>query len=113
MATYVSLTQEQKDQLHALLTQARAFAGTLARDMQDAQVLDDSWDATISAIVTTLDPGEIIPNESGLAGASPITKEEFEQMMNTNIPNLLATYNTAGARQLYAKYAGPGNIIGG
>ena len=113
MATYASLTQDEKNQLHALLAQVRAFAGTLARDMHKAQVLDDSWDATISTIVATLDVGAVIPNESGLAGAAPLTREEFEQMMNVNIPALLTTYNTPAARQLYAKYAGPGNIIAG
>ena len=112
MATYDSLTQEQKNILGALTTQTRAFAGKLARDNTVAEVLVDDWNAQVSAIVATLDAGEIIPNLSGLNGAAAITKEELTTLLGTSITNLLATYNTTAARELYVKLAGPGNVIG-
>jgi hypothetical protein len=111
MATYNSLTQEQKNILGALATQTRAFAGVLARANTIAEVLVDDWNAQVSAIVSSLDPGEVIPNTSGLAGAASVTKEEIVNLFDTSLTNLLATYNTATARQLYVKLAGPSNVI--
>jgi len=111
MATYDSLTAEQKDILGALTTQTRAFAGEFARINSRAEVLVDDWNGQVAAIVATLDAGEIIPNLSGLRGAANVTKEEVTTLLGTSLVNLLATYNTAGARQLYVKLAGPGNVI--
>lgn len=113
MATYNSLTVEQKNILGALTTQTRAFAGSLARDNTVAEVLLDDWNAQVAAIVASLDAGEIIPNLSGLAGAASITKEELTNLLAVSITNLLATYNTAAARELYVKLAGPQNVITG
>ncbi len=112
MATYDSLTPEQKDILGALTTQLRAFAGEFAKTNTKAEVLVDDWNAQVSAIVASLDAGEVIPNVSGLAGAASVTKEEVTNLMGTSLVNLLATYNTSGARELYVKLAGPGNVIG-
>lgn len=111
MATYDSLTPEQKDILGALTTQLRAFVGGFAKTNTRAEVLVDDWNAQVSAIVASLDAGEIIPNVSGLAGAASVTKEEVTSIMATSLANLLATYNTATARELYVKLAGPGNVI--
>ena len=111
MATYASLTAEQKGILGALTTQIRAFAGEFAKTNTKAEVLVDDWNAQVSVIVASLDAGEIIPNLSGLAGAASITKEELTVLVATQLSNLLASYNTDSARELYVKLAGPANII--
>ena len=112
MATYNSLTQRQKEILGALTAQVRAFAGEFARTNIKAEVLVDDWNAQVSAIVSTLNAGETIPNISGLRGAADTTKEELTNLLSTSLPNLLSTYNTTAARELYVKLAGPDNVIG-
>lgn len=111
MATYASLTPEQKDIVAGLTVQLRAFAGEFAKTNVKAQVLVDDWNSQVQAIVSSLDAGEVIPNLSGLAGAASVTKEELTSLVATSLVNLLGTYNTAAARQLYVKLAGPSNVI--
>jgi len=111
VATYASLTAEQKDILGELTTQLRAFAGEFAKMNTKAAVLVDDWNAQVSVIVASLDTGEVIPNVSGLAGAASVTKEEVTALAATQLANLLAAYNTDSARELYVKLAGPANVI--
>jgi hypothetical protein len=110
MALYADLTPTEKDIIDAHNNNIRAWAGQLARLAQSGQALDDNWNAQVSAIITTLDAGSEVPDAGGLAGAADISKEEFQSIM-TSLGNLLATYNTDAARQLYVKLAGPGNVV--
>lgn len=94
-----------------LITQVRALAGALGRLNSTAEVFVDTWDAEVSAIVGSLDANTNIPNASGLAGASDLSKEEVTQMLGTSLAGLLTTYNSSAARQIYARFAGPTNLI--
>lgn len=118
MATYDSLTQEQKDLLANFTNLARSWAGEQGRTNNHADAVDTSWNANISAIVTSLDAGEVIPNASGLKGAQSLTKEEVTtlvshmQNMLSDMSSHTAGFNTAALRQVWSKAAGPDNLIG-
>ena len=75
MATYASLSPEEKEDLadHYLL-EAQVMID-IYRLAKRAEVVNSRWNDTISAIVGTLDVGEEIPNPTNYAGTDPITKE--------------------------------------
>lgn len=109
MATYNSLTQEEKDILAAWERNLRGFAnGILATGIIQARTLDAARSATGGAqdILDTLDPGEVIPNSSGIAGAQNLDTAEMATLI-TGLTNFLSTYDTLGTRQNLAKAAGP------
>ena len=110
MATYAELSETDANVLDSHNNNLRGFVSELARLMQKAVVIDDNWDAQVSAIVTTLDAAAVIPDNGGLACAADMTKEEMQSIM-TSVANLLSTYNTNAARQLYVKLAGPNNVL--
>lgn len=118
MATYDSLTAEQKGILSAYLNLIRAWTGEQARANNHADAANSQYNANASAILSTLDTGEIIPNASGLNGASSLTKEEAitltSHMQNilTNMSSHTAGFNTAALRVTWAKATGADNIIG-
>ena len=110
MATYASLAETEKDIIDTHARVVRGFASELAKLAQKGVTIDDNWDSQVSAIIATLDPGEVLPDTGGLAGAADITHEELTSIMGS-INTLLATYNTNAARQLYVKLAGPNNVV--
>ena len=118
MATYASLTQEEKDLLKSYTNFIRAWAGEQARTNNHASASNDDWNAQISTIVNSLDPGEIIPNESGLDGAASLTKEEVISLTShtenilTDMSTHTSGFNTAALRQLWTKATGSPNMIG-
>lgn len=108
---YSELTEEQKGILDSFGALERGWIGDLARLMQKGDILKDSWLANVSAIVTSLDAGAVIPNSSSLAGVEDLTKEEL-QSLGTYINTILTDNNTAANRQLWSRVAGPDNLIG-
>lgn len=109
MATYASLTQEQKDKLAFFTTQLRGEYGQLARFLDGVDDLSVHYTAQgIAAIITSLDAGAVIPNASGLAGSASLTKEQLQTAV-TDMGALLTTYFTAAKRQGYDLMAGPVN----
>jgi len=118
MATYASLTQEQKDIVQAYVNFARAWAGEQARTNNHGEAANDDWNAQINTIVGSLDTGEVIPNTSGLAGAASLTKEEVTtltshlQNMQTDMSSHTGGFNTTTLRQAWIKAAGAANMIG-
>ena len=75
MATYESLTQEEKNLLAAHTNTQRATAGEQGRTNNHYQALDDAWNAQISAIVNSLDAGEVVSIDvwATLAGDGTLT----------------------------------------
>ena len=109
MATYDSLTQDQKDQLAALERNTRGWLNGLARLLVEARALDAAWAASNGgdAIVAGLDVGAVVPNSSGIAGAQNLTKEEWVQMRTAGLGDFLTAYDTDAVRRVIAKAAGP------
>lgn len=82
MATYDSLTVEQKADLGRYDTFLRGVFSSLAHLAAEAD--GPTWNQfavdNVDAVVDSLDPGERIPSSTGLAGAKPLTKEEFQTL---------------------------------
>ena len=111
MPSYNSLSPEEKEILDTWSTEARAFAGGFAQLLVTMGVLVDDWNGQVSAIVTTLNPNERVPNKSGLRGAARVTKEEFTSLYDTLLPGLLTTHDTDAERELRVRMAGPSNVL--
>jgi hypothetical protein len=111
MATYDSLTTEQKALVQAFLNFARGWCGEQARTNNHGEAANDDYNAQVSAILATLDDGEIIPNTSGLAGAASINENDLISVVS-HIQGIQTNYNTSAHRQLWTKMAGAGNLIG-
>ncbi len=89
MATYDSLTDQEKagiQNLLLLVRPAQAQILNLGRQLQPAMSI---WNGSVSALIATLDAGENIPNTTGLVGAGDVTKE--------NLTNNLMAYVSAVA----------------
>ncbi len=108
---YDALTAEQKATLDAFMTLLRPWAGEAARANNHAQLIDDTYEASATGVIASLDAGAVVPNNTGLAGAMPLTKEEVLELV-TDIKTLQAGFNTPAKRQLISKAAGAGNIVG-
>lgn len=109
MATYASLSQSDKDVLAAWERNMRGFAnGILASGIIQARALDAhrTTSGGPQDILNTLDPGEVIPNSSGLAGALDLDTTEMATLIN-GLTNFLTSYDTLAVRQNLAKAAGP------
>ena len=76
MATYASLTQEEKDILSAWERNTRGFFNTIARSLIEARALQAALDASGGPreIITALDPTEEVPNSSGISGAQSLNR---------------------------------------
>jgi len=118
MATYASLSQEEKDLCAAYTNMLRAWAGEQARANNHAAAIDADWVAQISTIINSLDVGEVIPNASGLAGAASLTEGEATTLTShcqnilTDMSTHSSGFNTAGFRQAWTKACGATNMIG-
>ena len=111
MATYDSLTTEQKNILQSFTNFVRAWCGEQARTNNHGGAANVDYNAQASAIIASLDAEEIIPNTSGLAGAASIAKEDLISTVS-HIQGIETNYNTSGHRQLWDKMAGTSNLIG-
>jgi hypothetical protein len=107
---YASLTAEQKGILNEYVRLLRALAGEQARVNNHAQALNEDY-AQVQTILGLLQSGDVISDGSGLAGSASLTAAEVTSLTAT-FQGLLAAYNQLGQRQLWAKAAGPGNLIG-
>jgi hypothetical protein len=113
MATYDSLTQDEKDKLAFFTTQLRAQYGALARFLDGVDNLRTHYTAqSIGAIFTKLDAGAIVPNASGLAGSTTLTKTEWSTAVTDMSALLTAWWDVAAKREAYDKMAGPVNTSG-
>lgn len=112
MATYASLTTEQKDILqHFVNALVRPAMGEVARMENHLSALNDDYNVQSSAIMALLDSDAvIIPNESGLSGTASLTKGEVITLVS--YAQGILGYNTSGHRQNYVKAAGAENTIG-
>lgn len=107
---YIDLTDSEKAAVDGWLALMRPLSGQIQRAVSGAVPIQDDWDATVSAIIASLDAGAEIPNQTGLP-ASPVTKEDVEHSA-TNLTQLIALLNTSEVRQRAIKMAGLVNVAG-
>jgi len=106
MATYASLTDAEKTLVQAWNRDFRGWVNSLATLLIQGRVVDDHYDAVAGPIIATLDPGEVIPNTGGLAGAADMDTAETATLVG-GINSFRTTYDTTAVRALMAKAAGP------
>lgn len=110
MATYASLTTEQKNVLGNFDTLLRAAAGDVAKMCNLLDALNADYNVQTSAILASLDSdGVIIPSNSGLDGKGTLTRGEMITLVSY-VQGILA-FNSTAHRQNYAKAAGAANLI--
>jgi len=107
---YSDLTTEQKAVLTDYVRNLRAWAGEQARTNNHGDALNLGYN-NMGAIFTELGDSEEIPDASGLGGAQTLTKAEVVTL-TAHVQGILTNYNTANHRSLWAKAAGPSNLIG-
>lgn len=107
---YADLTTDQKNVLSEYVRMLRAWAGEQARTNNHGEALNDDY-SQVQAVLDLLGNDDVIADGSGLAGAGVLTKAEVVSM-TAHTQGILTNYNTAGHRQMWAKAAGPGNLIG-
>lgn len=79
MATYASLTPEQKEKIAQAEKWVRGAISSLVAyaDAADFDLKEQYYLNEVKPILDTLTAGEIIPNSSGLGGAVNVTKGEL------------------------------------
>lgn len=107
--TWAQLTPAQQAQVLAFMPMFRAAVVELVAAADGGAKLDSIWTGGISAVVESLTSGAVIPDITGLAGASPLTMDIVVAQM-TAIEALLASANTAQARAAYLAIVGPANM---
>lgn len=107
---FTDLTPEQQAVLADYVRLARAWCGEQARTNNHADALNSQY-AQVQSILALLQDTDLIADGSGLAGAMQLTKGEVMSLTAT-FQGVLLNYNQDGQRQLWAKAAGPANLIG-
>lgn len=107
---FADLTTEQQSILADYTRLLRAWTGEQARANNHAAAINDGY-AQVQTILGELGTDDLVADQSGLAGAGTLTKGEIVSL-TAHMQGILSNYNTAGHRQMWAKSAGPGNLIG-
>ena len=109
MATYASLSASDKAVVQSTVQLIRAVSGSTARTFNSLKAIAD--DSNAIALITSIDAGDTIPNESGLAGADDMTRSEIVSIWN-DFTTMKASHDTAGNRAAWSKAAGAPNLLG-
>jgi hypothetical protein len=120
---YADLTPEQKAELGQWLRDYRAAMADTVRGMRKQYLLKMAYDNSISAIWAQVGTNDVIPDESGLAGADKtMTKGDFNPKLTWSSNLVNGVYSDAGGavatvwpdRETVDSYgvqlAGPNNI---
>ena len=109
MATYASLSNQDKSVVQNAVNLVRAGAGEMARVFNHLLAIANDTNAV--ALITSIDPDESIPNTSGLAGADDVTRTEIVTLYN--LLNGIRTVNDdASFRAQASKAAGINALLG-
>lgn len=107
MATYASLSPEQQGIVKNWLNLQRSWCAAQAKANDLGQQVDTAYNAQVSPLA--LGATEVIPNDSGLAGAQSMVVSDAVSI-ESHIQAIATTFNDAPHRQLWAKSAGAGNL---
>jgi hypothetical protein len=109
MALYSSLTPEEQSLLAAWERNMRGWLNGLSRMVVEARALEAALNASggPAEILALLDPTEIVPNSSGIAGAQDLARSEWDVMVTAGLNDFLLNYDTTAVRRVLAKANGP------
>lgn len=106
MSTFSALTPAQQSLVSSWVTsQFRPIARAMKEALATLAAVDlGVWQPTLVSIITGLDAGTAIPDNTGLAGAQPLVREDILNFMamaesalaSTNTPANIALYNKIG-----------------
>lgn len=107
MSKFTDLSTEQQALVSAWVqNQFRPTARAMAQSLAALAGLDQgTWLPTISSLVTALDAGTAIPDQTGLAGAQQLIREDIIAFM-TAAEEVLAANNTSAQIAAYNKIGG-------
>lgn len=103
-------TPQQLKELNDYVVLLRSVAGEFFRVMNHMNAVNNSWNATISAIIGT-PAGTTIVDNSSLAGIVPLTDTDVTNI-TSYFQNTLTSFYDAAHQQELTKAAGSGNTIG-
>lgn len=109
MATYDSLSDGDKAVVQSTIQLIRSMAGSFGRSFNARTAI--AADTNAIAIITSIDAGDTIPNESGLAGADDVTRAELVAAW-TEFNAMATSHDTASNRAAWSKLAGVPNLLG-
>lgn len=104
------LTPEQQATLADYVRLLRAWCGEQARTNNHADALNSQY-AQVQSILAELQSADMVTDGSGLSGAMSLTKDEITSL-TAHFQGVLTSTNDLGHRQMWAKAAGPSNLIG-
>lgn len=107
---FEDLTAEQQAVLSDYVRMLRGWCGEQARTNNHGEALNSGY-AQVQDVLALLDDADLVADNSGLSGAMTLTKSEIITL-TAHMQGVVINYNTAGHRQMWAKAAGPGNLIG-
>lgn len=110
MALYSELSAEDQAVVQNTINLIRAAAGERARAWNRQKAIAD--DSNAIALITSIDPGETIPNTSNLAGADDMSRSELVSLWNTIELDRTAN-DDATNRAAMSKAAGINAMIAG
>ena len=109
MATYASLSDEDKAVVQSTVQLIRSVSGSVGRVFNTLTAIAN--DSNAIALITSIDAADTIPNESGLAGADDVTRSELVSIW-TDLTTMQGTHDTAANRAAWSKAAGVPNLLG-
>ena len=112
MASFASLTPTQQKTITDFSTQLRGYVADLAKVMDSLTAINDSYLGNAGPVLNLLtapDNGIAITDNTGLAGAVPLTPYQMGLIMN-QIQAVLAT-DTDANRQVWVLACGPENLV--
>lgn len=111
MASFASLSAQDKKTVTDFETMLRGYIGENARTLNKLRALNDYYLGVVGPILNQLtgpDADVAILDNTGLVGAVPLTPYEMGLMMN-HVQTELAV-NTDANIQIWAKACGPTNL---
>lgn len=109
MATYASLSEQDKAVVQNTVNLIRAGAGEICKVFNHLKAIADDSNAT--GLVTSIDVGETIPNTCGLAGSDDLTRTEVVNLYNL-LNGIRTTNDTTTNRAAMSKAAGINALLG-
>lgn len=110
MAGFSGMTPDQQAQVLAFMPVFRSKVIELARAVNNMAALLEVWNTNVSVPVLALDAGTVIPDNTGLAGAQSVNREQIMAVMGAMMAALAAA-NTVGLRSRYISVIGPANMV--
>lgn len=107
---YEDLSPDQKNALAELDRIVRPLGRTFAKAARDAALIAESHQLNTASVLGDLDAGAEIPNTTGLANATSLSKEELQSLLD-DLVLVAASFGGEDKTLVYIKAAGVNAIL--